>query len=444
MHQTPHIVLATFGTHGDLHPFMALALALQRHGARVTLAAAPDYRDKIETEGLAFAPMRPDMQAVMDRLGMDEHALTRRIDRQPQFLLTHIVMPALREAYEDIMAASTDADALVTHSVAYGAKLAAEQRGLPDFSVALQPMVLWSIHDPPIVANAQGLSRWVYRRGPALTRAFIGLGQRLGRRWARPVDDLRRALGLPPSPAHPLFEGAFSDDGVLALFSPLFAAPQPDHPPHTDIVGFAFHDREAGVRATLDAATTRFLQAGPPPLVFTQGTSAVHDAEDFVRESLDAVRMLGIRAVFVLDEERATRWAPQAYGPGAHHRLRPVRPTVPRGSRHHPPRRHRHHRPGPAQWPPATGGPAPGRPARQRRARGTPGRGPRAGSPYLSRRPGRRHARRPARRCRHDTPRRRGRRGGVTGRWRRSGCATDPRTAAQDARALTPCPVIPA
>jgi rhamnosyltransferase subunit B len=312
MHQTPRIVLATFGTHGDLHPFMALALALQRHGARVTLAAAPEYRDKIEAEGLAFAPMRPGMQAVMDRLGMDEHALTRRIDRQPQFLLTHIVMPALREAYEDIMAASTDADALVSHSVAYGAKLAAEQRGLPDFSVALQPMVLWSIHDPPIVANAQGLSRWVYRRGPALTRAFIGLGQRLGRRWARPVDDLRRALGLPPSPAHPLFEGAFSDDGVLALFSPLFGAPQPDHPPHTDIVGFAFHDREAGVRATLDAATTRFLQAGPPPLVFTQGTSAVHDAEDFVRESLDAVRMLGIRAVFVLDDERATRWKPRA------------------------------------------------------------------------------------------------------------------------------------
>ena len=312
MPKTPHIVLATFGTHGDLHPFMALALALQRHGARVTLAAAPDYRDKIETEGMAFAPMRPDMQAVMDRLGMDEHALTRRIDRQPQFLLTHIVMPSLREAYEDVMAASTDADALVTHSVAYGAKLAAKKRGLPDFSVALQPMVLWSIHDPPIVANAQGLSRWVYRRGPALTRAFIGLGQRLGRRWARPVDDLRRALGLPPSPAHPLFEGAFSNDGVLALFSPLFGAPQPDHPPHTDIVGFAFHDREAGVRATLDAATTRFLQAGPPPLVFTQGTSAVHDAEDFVRESLDAVRMLGIRAVFVLDDERATRWAPRS------------------------------------------------------------------------------------------------------------------------------------
>lgn len=110
---------------------------------------------------------------------------------------------------------------------------------------------------------------------------------------------MRRDLGLPPAVAHPLFEGQFSDDGVLALFSPLFAAPQPDHPAHTTIVGFAFHDREAGVPATLDPATQAFMDAGPPPLVFTQGTFAVHDAEVFVRESLLAVRMLGARAARV-------------------------------------------------------------------------------------------------------------------------------------------------
>ncbi len=312
MPHPPRIVLATFGTHGDLHPFMALALALQRRGARVTLAAAGEYRDKVEAEGLAFAPMRPDMQSVVERLGMDERALTERIARQPQFLLTHIVMPALREAYADIMAITDDADALVTHSVAYGAKLAAEVRGLPDFSVALQPMVLWSIHDPPIVANAQRLSRWVYRRGPTLTRAFIGLGKRVGRPWARPIDALRDELGLPPAKAHPLFEGAFSGDGVLALFSPLFGPPQVDHPPRTAIVGFPFHDRENGTDASLDPATQRFVAAGDAPLVFTQGTSAVHDAEVFVRESLGAVRRLGARAVFVLDDARVARWASEA------------------------------------------------------------------------------------------------------------------------------------
>lgn len=308
----PRIVLATFGTHGDLHPFMALAGALGRLGAGVTLAAAPEYREKVEADGLRFAPMRPSMAAVTTRLGMDERQLTRVIARRPQFLLTHIVMPALRAAYDDIMAVTADADALVTHSVAYGARLAAEVRGLPEFSVALQPMVFWSSQDPPLVANAQRLSRWVYRRGPAWARAFIGLGKRVGRHWARPIDSLRRDLGLPPADAHPLFEGQFSADGVLALFSPLFGAPQPDHPPHTRIVGFAFHDREGGVPAVLDDALQRYLASGPPPVVFTQGTSAVHDAEAFVRESLAAVRVLGIRAVIVLDAERAARWAPDA------------------------------------------------------------------------------------------------------------------------------------
>jgi rhamnosyltransferase subunit B len=309
---SPHVVLATFGTHGDLHPFLALAMALQQRGARVTLAAAPQYREKIEAEAIDFASMRPDMQAVFTRLGMDERAITRAIARRPQFLLTHIVMPALRETYEDIMAVTGDADALVTHSVAYGAKLAAEKRGLPDFSVALQPMVFWSAFDPPVVANTPRLSRWIYRRGPASARAFIGLGKWVARRWARPIDTLRREIGMAPAKRHPLFEGQFSGNGVLALFSPHFGASQPDHPAHTAIVGFAFQDREAGAPAELSEALRQFLTAGSAPIVFTQGTSAVHDADTFVRESLAAVRTLGTRALLVLDEVRAEQWAAQA------------------------------------------------------------------------------------------------------------------------------------
>lgn len=43
--------------------------------------------------------------------------------------------------------------------------------------------------------------------------------------------------------------------------------------------------------------------------MFTRGTSAVHDADDFVRESLAAAAALDARAVIVLDAERAARWS---------------------------------------------------------------------------------------------------------------------------------------
>ena len=48
------VVLATFGSLGDLHPYMALALGLQARGHRVTIATSPYYQPKIESEGIGF------------------------------------------------------------------------------------------------------------------------------------------------------------------------------------------------------------------------------------------------------------------------------------------------------------------------------------------------------------------------------------------------------
>jgi hypothetical protein len=48
------IVLATFGTLGDLHPFIAVALQLRKRGHRPVIASWPDYREKVEAEGIEF------------------------------------------------------------------------------------------------------------------------------------------------------------------------------------------------------------------------------------------------------------------------------------------------------------------------------------------------------------------------------------------------------
>ena len=308
----PRVVLATFGTHGDLHPFLALALALRERGAEPVLAAGEVYRQKVEAEGIGFFPMRPDVESVAARMAMAPRELARAVAARPQFLLQRIILPSLREAYDDAMAATGGADLVVTHSVAYGARLAAEKRGLPQVGIVLQPMLFASVTDPPVLADMPQLSRWIYRQGPAWTRAFLGLGRRVARRWARPIDRFRQHIGLPPATAHPLFEGQFGGAGAIGLYSPLLGPPQADHPPHTTIAGFAFYDSEKGGPAALSHGLRAFLEAGPAPVVFTQGTSAIHDAEDFVRESLAAIDLLGMRAVLVLDEEQARRWSSQA------------------------------------------------------------------------------------------------------------------------------------
>ena len=80
-------------------------------------------------------------------------------------------------------------------------------------------------------------------------------------------------MGLPRAKAHPLMQ-MWSPILNLALFSPLFAPPQPDWPPHTIATGFPVWDHDRWSSVELEA----FLAAGEPPIVFTLGSSAVFTA----------------------------------------------------------------------------------------------------------------------------------------------------------------------
>lgn len=55
------IVIATWGSHGDLYPALGLATALRDRGHTTTVASSPMYRDDVERAGLAFEPVRPDV-----------------------------------------------------------------------------------------------------------------------------------------------------------------------------------------------------------------------------------------------------------------------------------------------------------------------------------------------------------------------------------------------
>jgi hypothetical protein len=100
---------------------------------------------------------------------------------------------------------------------------------------------------------------------------------------------------------------------VLALFSPLLAAPQQDWPAQTLVTGSVVDDAVHGVAfaaganaaAPLPPALARFLDAGTPPLVFTLGTSAVltGGAPRVYAESAAAAAALGRRAVLLTGHE---------------------------------------------------------------------------------------------------------------------------------------------
>jgi rhamnosyltransferase subunit B len=59
-HTGRRIVLTTFGSLGDLHPYIAVALGLLARGHEAIIATTRQNRRWIEARGIGFHAVRPD------------------------------------------------------------------------------------------------------------------------------------------------------------------------------------------------------------------------------------------------------------------------------------------------------------------------------------------------------------------------------------------------
>jgi UDP:flavonoid glycosyltransferase YjiC (YdhE family) len=303
------IVLTTFGTLGDVHPLIAIALEMRRRGHVPVMAVPEIFRPKIEPLELEFAKVGPtlnpdDPQQVADL--MDIRKGTERALRE-------VLFPAIRKSYDELLAAvqrAGGADLMLAGELTYQAPVVAEVTGIRWASYVLAPLSFFSAYDAPVLPPYPRLARLqsaVPATGPAVTR----FARWLTRDWAEPVYRLRAELGLDRGP-NVIFDAKHAPGLVLAMFSPLLGEPQPDWPPKTEITGFVFYDGDAG-KQELPAAVEEFLQAGGPPVVFTLGSAAVLDAGDFYEQSAEAARIARVRAVLLVGTD--PRNVPQTKSP---------------------------------------------------------------------------------------------------------------------------------
>jgi rhamnosyltransferase subunit B len=285
------IVLATFGSLGDLHPKIALGIELKRRGHNVTIAAMEFYREKVGMTGLGFAPMAPHLDPETDiaKELMDQNTGT-------EMILRHLIMPSLPEMYDDLVSATAGADLLVTGEIVYAVRSVVEKTGIPWVSTTLAPISLFSVYDPPIPPPVPWFEH--LRFMPAAFHRFVfSMAKLQTKGWLEDYRKFRKSLGL--SEDHdPIFDGKYSDLLHLVMFSKVLSPPQPDWPAAALQTGFCFYDGQSDMGQMPDGLE-EFLDAGEPPVVFTLGSAAVMDPGTFFDESLAAAKMLGRRAVLL-------------------------------------------------------------------------------------------------------------------------------------------------
>lgn len=101
----------------------------------------------MESEGIEFYPITPhlDPSSELAKLAMDVYKGT-------EVLFKEVIMPEVRNTYNELMAVIPTADLLITSELIYTAPIIAEKTGIPWISYVLSPMSFFSAYDPPVFA----------------------------------------------------------------------------------------------------------------------------------------------------------------------------------------------------------------------------------------------------------------------------------------------------
>ena len=284
------IVIAPYGSLGDLHPMLAIALELRSRGHEIVINTLEVYREKIDWLGFEFHPLRPAFDH-------EDRELAKRImdaKNGTERLVLDILMPNLMPMYEDLTAAVEGADALISGEVVYAAASVVEKTNIKWISTSLAPLSLFSAHDPGVFPNAEWLKRLRFL-GVNFHKFLFSFVRGTIKNWYIPYKKFRREIGLNPN-HDPIIEDKYSKLLHLAMFSKVLGKPQPDWHRPTLQTGFCFYDGQKDLGA-MPEELEKFLDAGEPPIVFTLGSAAVMDAGDFFEESIEAAKILNRRAV---------------------------------------------------------------------------------------------------------------------------------------------------
>ena len=282
-------LLIAIGSHGDVHPFVGLGLALRARGHEVTLMASGHFEPLARRVGLDFAPAgsAAEYEALALRPELWHPVKGFRLIMQNTTQLLRPVYEFIARSYvpgETVVAAST---------LGLGARVAQDKLGVPTATVHLQPSTIRTSHETPRLPGGP-FRPW---QPTWVKSALWWVADRLviDPALAPGVNAFRAEVGLPP--VNGIMKGWWnSPDRVIGMFPEWFARPQPDWPPQTRLAGFPLYD-EKGLEP-LPEALVRFLDAGDKPVAFTPG-SAMWQGRAFFDAAVGTCRLLGRRGLLL-------------------------------------------------------------------------------------------------------------------------------------------------
>jgi sterol 3beta-glucosyltransferase len=282
------ITTLTYGSRGDVQPFLPLSLRLMEEGHFVKLAAPFRFKSLIEEHKIDFVPLAGDPEDLSRRLNDAGYNFVKLL----QELMNHAIEIGA-DVWQQTEEACRDA-ALILHTFPHivGAHTLARENNIPDIHIQTFPMFT-PTGDYPNITMPHGMPPLMNRFTHKFSAKLAWWTSRLG------FERVRRRAGLPKRKLH----WPFDDDPlrprtpILCAWSPSVLPPSSDWPPRVHITGYYFFQHNGSYQPPAELLS--FLKEGEPPICITFGSMVNRDKERIHRIVRTSLKQTGNRGIIL-------------------------------------------------------------------------------------------------------------------------------------------------
>jgi sterol 3beta-glucosyltransferase len=295
-----NILIISYGSRGDVQPYIALGMGLQNAGHTVTLATSSRFKNFVESHGLDYGYMSDDLLSIIDTdQGKELLESTSNIFDviKQNIKLSKQLKPLQTAQFLETWALSKkiNPDCIVYHPKAGAAPHIAEKLAIPCILGTPIPMFVPTSERPFLVLPPWKLGGWYnrlsYKIIASLTKLALGSY----------VRDFRSHIGLAPlKPFNLLRTGDGHDIPVLHAYSEAVLSRPTDWPETAFVTGYWFMDNDTDWSPPTDLLD--FLAAGGPPVYIGFGSMAGRAPAQLAELVIEALKIAGVRGII------ATGW----------------------------------------------------------------------------------------------------------------------------------------
>lgn len=289
-----NIGIFTYGTRGDLQPYVALALGLMDKGHQVTLSATEDFKEFVEGFGVRFQPLWGNAETIMNsREGQSILQTENAIKLMKYyFKVLHDNREPLRKSY---LEAVSKVDFIIANSMT-----------LPIISAIAEKQnkkVALTYFMPPVVPTAEfPLGDFDFFNFPWYNKLTYKIAQAFFWKFIRQdTNEYRKELGLPELKENLI--RVLDKQKILDLYclSPSLIPQPKDWESHHKITGFINIPKQKRDKHFLDQTTkelSEWLSTGEKPIYIGFGSNGIGNTDKFSKMIAEVLEKTNERVLF--------------------------------------------------------------------------------------------------------------------------------------------------